>query len=89
MYSLLAVLVYLAAIGIPAYLLYRFGTWAWYWHLLAIAASLAIGMTPIPSNLQTRGFDLLFGFSFVAPLFWGAGGLIVYRPHRPHHEKHA
>jgi hypothetical protein len=34
-------------------------------------------------------FDLVFGFVFILLLVWGIGGLIVYHPHRPHHEKHA
>lgn len=29
------------------------------------------------------------GFVFVALLFWGAGGLIVYHLGQPKHQKHA
>ncbi len=89
MYTLLAVLVYGAAVAIPAYLLYRFHSQAWYWHLLAIVASLALGLMPMPAELQKRGFDLFFGFVFLGLLAWGAGGLILFHPHRPHREKHA
>ena len=88
MFTWLAVLTYAAAVGVPAYLLHRFGSQSWYWHVLAIAASLVIGLAPTPAQFQTAGFDLLLGFGFVAPLAWGAGGLIVYRPHT-RHEKHA
>lgn len=83
---LLAVLVYVAAIAIPVGLLYHFRSQAWYWHLLAIVASLALGLVPIPASLQTPGFDLLFGFVFISLISWGVGGLVVFRPH---HEKHA
>ncbi len=83
---MLAILVYLAALAIPSMLLYRFHSQAWYWHVLAIAAGIALGFVPIPPDLQRRGFDLLFGFTLVILLFWGIGGLLL--PHR-HREKHA
>jgi hypothetical protein len=34
-------------------------------------------------------WDLGFGFAFLLLLVWGVGGLIVLRPHRHRHEKHA
>ena len=83
---MLAVLVYLAAAAFPAYLLYRFQSRSWYWHVCAIAAGIALGMVPIPPEFQKRGFDLLFGAALVVLLFWGIGGLIM--PHR-HRERHA
>ena len=86
MYTLLAVLVYTAAIAIPVLLLDHFHAQAWYWHGLAVVASLVLGLTPIPPDLQTRGLDLVFGFVFIALISWGLGGLIVFRTH---HEKHA
>jgi hypothetical protein len=85
MYTLLAVLVYTAAVAIPAYLLYHFRSQAWYWHLLAVAASLTLGLTPIPPNLQAQGFDLVFGFVFIFLISWGIGGLLLLRPHRHRH----
>ena len=83
---MLAVLIYAAAVAIPVYLLHRFRSQAWYWHLLAIAAAVALGVFPMPPALQTSGFDLTIGFLFVALIFWGIGGLVVFLPH---HEKHA
>jgi len=85
MYTLLAVLVYTAAIAIPVFLLYHLHSQHWYWHLLAVVASLVLGLTPIPPDLQTRSFDLFFGFVFVALISWGLGGLIVVLPHRHRH----
>jgi hypothetical protein len=91
MFGMFAVLVYLLAMGIPVYLLYRFHSITWYWHMLAVVAALALGFTPTPFVIQKPEFDLLFGFVFIALMIWGAGGLILYRPehHGPHHEKHA
>ena len=89
MYTLLTVLVYTAAVAIPAYLLHRFRSQAWYWHVLAIVASVSLGLVPIPAELQKRSFDLVFGFAFIALLAWGGGGLIVFHPHGSHRHKHA
>jgi hypothetical protein len=82
---MLAVPVYLAALAIPIYLLYRYHAQTWFWHILAIAAGLSLGFVSIPPELQRRGFDLLFGFLMVVLLFWGVGGLIIYRTHHPKH----
>ena len=84
--SSIAVLVYLLAIGIPAYLLHHFQFQAWYWHALAIAAALGIGLIPTPPEWKTTGSDLVFGFVIVFLLVWGIGGFVLWRPHR---EKHA
>jgi len=88
MFTMLAVLVYLAAIAIPVYLLYRFRTQAWYWHLLAIAAAVSLGFVPMPPQWRGAGVDLLFGFALTFLILWGGGGLVVFRPHT-HREKHA
>ena len=91
MFGMLAVLVYLLAMGIPIHLLYRFHSQAWYWHTLSVLAAVGLGFTPIPIGLQKPEVDLLFGFGFITLMIWGAGGLILYRPHHhtPHREKHA
>ena len=89
MFNMLAVLIYLLAIGIPWFLLYHFRSQNWYWHLLAIAAALGLGFVPTPPAWKTETFDLVFGFTFILLLVWGIGGLVVFRPHRPHHERHA
>jgi hypothetical protein len=86
MFSLLAVVVYLAALGFPIYLLIQFHSQAWYWHALAVIAALALGLVPMPAWLQAQSFDLLLGFVFIVLMVWGAGGLIMFRMH---HEKHA
>ena len=83
---MLAILIYLVAVSIPAYCLYHFHAKAWYWHLLAVAIGLALGFVSIPPELQKRGFDLLVGSVIVMCLFWGIGGFFVQLGHR---EKHA
>jgi hypothetical protein len=83
--TLLVVLVYLLAIGIPVYLLYRFRSQAWYWHGLAIAVALALGFVPTPPSLKSAAFDLVFGSVFILLMIWGVGGLLVFRPHRERH----
>jgi len=84
--SLWTPVIYLIAIAIPVLLLYHFHSAAWYWHVLAIVAALALGFVPTPAELKTTTFDLLFGSVFIFLMVWGIGGLIVFHPH---HEKHA
>ena len=86
MFGMLAVLVYLLAMGIPIYLLYHFHSQAWYWHALAVIAALALGLVPMPDWLQAPSSDLLLGFAFIVLMVWGAGGLFMFHTH---HEKHA
>jgi len=80
MFGMLAVLVYLLAMGIPIFLLYRFHSQTWYWHSLSVLAAIALGFIPIPFELQQPEFDLLFGFTFIVLMIWGAGGLLLFRP---------
>jgi len=86
MFTMWAVLVYIAAMAIPIYLLHRYHSQAWHWHVLAVVASMVLGLAPVPEALQGGWCDLFYGFCFVSLLFWGAGGLIVYHPI---HKKHA
>jgi len=81
----LAILVYIVAIGIPVALLFRYKSQAWYWHVLAVAAGLALGFIPTPQQLKTGSFDLLFGGLFILLMIWGIGGLVIYRPHLHKH----
>ena len=89
MFTMLAILVYLLAIAAPMYLLYSSGSQAWYWHVLSIAAALALGLVPTPPGWKNSAVDLVFGFALTFLLLWGAGGLVVYRPHTHTREKHA
>ena len=89
MFTMLAILVYLVAMAIPIYLLHRCHSQPWYWHALALAAGIAMGLVPIPPEMQKPAYDLVFGFVFIVLLTWGAGGLIFHRTHHGHSEKHA
>ena len=84
---MLAILVYLAAIGIPVWLLYRYGSQSWYWHCAAIAVSIGLGLLPPSGRFQGPVFDLMFGATFIFLVIWGAGG-IVFLNSRAHHNGH-
>ncbi len=85
MFSVLAIVLDALAVLIPIYLLYRFRSQAWYWHLLAVIVALVIGLMPGTALLQTEGGSLLYGFWFVFLMVWGIGGLIPYRWRRAKH----
>jgi len=85
MFGMLAVLVYLVAMGLPLWLLLRYGSLPWYWHGLAIATALVLGFIPTPVEFKGVAMDLLFGFAFILLMVWGIGGLVVYRPHLHKH----
>ncbi len=89
MFGFLAVLVYLAAIGIPVFLLYRFHAQSWWWHVLALAGAVGLGFAPTPPSWKAESYDLAFGFAFILLLVWGVAGLVLLRPHRHGQEKHA
>ena len=86
MFSVFAILVYVAAMAIPAWLLYLFGSGHWYWHVLALLVGLLLGFIPLPPAFSNAGYDMALGFTFVFLMVWGIGGLLMIRPH---HEKHA
>lgn len=56
-------------------LLYFFRPKAWYWHLLSVAAALAIGLTPFPEGWHSPTADLVVGAVFIFLFFWGAGAI--------------
>jgi len=90
MSSMWAVLAFAAAVAVPAWLLHQFGTFRWYWHLLAIAVALALGLAPTPPALINPVSELITGVVFLFLVVWGIGGLLLFRPHQAkHHEKHA
>lgn len=86
MFTILVLLVYLLAFAIPLYLLYRFHSRAWYWHVLAILAALGLGFFQRPAEWNTPMFDLALGAAFLFLIMWGLGGLLAFHTH---HEKHA
>jgi hypothetical protein len=93
MSTFLVVLAYLAAIGIPAALLYYLHAQAWYWHVLALAAALGMGFMPLPAIWDSALMNLAFGFVFTVLTIWGIGGLVLFHWHHHHggqgHHRHA
>ena len=73
------------ALALPIYLLYRFRSQAWYWHVLAVIVALVIGLMPGTALLQTLGGSMLYGFVFVVLMLWGIGGLLPFRRLRAKH----
>ena len=86
MFTMLAVVAYLAALAISLLLLKRFGAVHWSWHVLSILAALGLGLTP--SSLQGPAVDLAFGFVFILLMVWGIGGIVAFHPHG-HTHRHA
>lgn len=88
MFTMLAVVAYLAALTVSILLLRHFGSAHWSWHVLAILAALGLGMMPAPDTLQGPAVDMAFGTIFILLMSWGIGGIVVFRPHH-HRQKHA
>ena len=63
---------------LPIFLLYRFRSQAWYWHVLAVIVALVIGLMPGTALLETLGGSMVYGFVFVVLMLWGIGGLIPF-----------
>ena len=85
-----AILAFAAAVIAAGWLLRHFGTFRWYWHLLAIALALAIGLAPTPPALINPVSEMITGMVFLFLVVWGIGGVLLFRPHpAKHHEKHA
>ena len=82
MFGVIAGVTYLAAVILPIWLLYRFHSRSWYWHLLAVAVALTIGLMPSTSLLLTTAGTFLYGFVFFFLMVWGIGGLAPLRWHR-------
>ncbi len=74
MFSILAGLIYLLAIVLPVWLLYRYSFRPWYWHALALVAALAVGLAPGTPLLQTVAGSFVYGFVFCLLAVWGIGG---------------
>ncbi len=80
MHPLVVTLVYGAALLIALALLYFFHA-GWYWHVLSVAAALALGLTPLPPEWTLP--DLLVGFVFALLFTWGFAAPF-FRTHYAH-----
>jgi len=83
------ILSYCMAVALAVYLLWRFGHVNWYWHALALATALGLGVMPpdptLTSLLPDQTYDLAVGSLFLTLLVWGAGEAFFKVLHLPHH----
>ena len=88
MSSNLVALCYGSALLLALALLWHFGAKSWYWHLLSIAGALAIGLVPMPKELNTPQGTLCVGWVFTLLFIWGiAAPAFAWLDHHPglHH----
>ena len=45
----------------------------WYWHASSVVLALAIGLVPLPAQLNTPQWSLIIGFAFLFLFLWGVG----------------
>jgi len=76
---ILAMLLGLAALLLPLYLIKRYGPAIWPLHVLAVAAAMVVGLAPATALLRSAAGSHIYGFTFVFLMTWGRGGLILYR----------
>ncbi|MGA3098209.1 MAG: hypothetical protein ABSF25_17280 [Bryobacteraceae bacterium] len=76
---ILAMLLGLAALLLPLYLIKRYGPAIWPLHVLAVAAAMVVGLAPATALLRSAAGSHIYGFTFVFLMTWGLGGLILYR----------
>jgi hypothetical protein len=69
---------YAISFAAAALVLWRFGAARWYWHFLAVAFALAIGLMPQIEGMQGTAYDITVGCLFIFFFVWGAG--IVFGP---------
>jgi hypothetical protein len=77
---------YGAAVAVALLLLWYFHSTRWYWHVLAVVAAIAIGVTPVPfdiSDAARRNFDVVVGSLFLLLFFWGAAAPLFRQRHAP------
>jgi hypothetical protein len=87
--STLVALCYGSALVVALALLWYFGVFHWYWHLVSFLAAFAIGLAPIPEALNTPVGTLGVGWVFTFLFIWGIAAplfaLSHQHPHLGHH----
>ena len=66
-----AMIAYCCAAILAVLLLFFSGPKRWYWHILSLAAALAVGLMPIPVKYSTPQTSVAIGVLFVFLLLWG------------------
>ena len=91
MSSSLVALCYGSALLLALALLWYFGARKWYWHLLSVAAALAIGLITLPPMFNTPQGTLWVGWVFVFLMVWGLGApafaWLEHHPNLHHHTR--
>jgi hypothetical protein len=62
---------YCGAALLAVLLLFFSGPKRWYWHILSLAAALAVGLMPIPAKWNTPQASVVIGVVFVFLFLWG------------------
>lgn len=88
MSAVIVLSVYAAALVVAVAILYFQPRISWVWHVLAVAAALALGMTPMPAGWAGPSADLMVGGVFTLLFVWGMGGIVMHVFHI-RREKHA
>jgi hypothetical protein len=66
-----AMIAYCFSAALAGLLLFFSGPKRWYWHLLSLAAALAVGLTPVPVKWNTPQASVVIGVIFVFLFLWG------------------
>ena len=84
MSSTLVALCYGSAMLLALALLWHFGAKSWYWHTLSIAVAFAVGIVPMPQQLNTPEGTLCVGWVFIFLAVWGiAAPAFAWLEHHP------
>ena len=75
MHTALTAIVFVFDVALPIFLLRRFRS-AWPWHVLAVAAAVAIGFAPGTALLNSVPGTFVYGSVVMILLILGFGGLI-------------
>jgi hypothetical protein len=65
-------LCYGAAAALALLLLYRFEPIRWFWHVLGVAAAIAVGLAHLPAPWNTPRGTLAVGSLFLLLFLWGS-----------------
>jgi hypothetical protein len=88
MSSSFVLLAYLGAFLFAVLCMYLIGQARWYWHVVAIAVALAMGLMPPVPGWQGPQFDMIAGSLFIVLFTWGVGEPIYDALKLPHLHKH-
>lgn len=77
-------LAYSAAFAVAIFLLWRFSHIKWYWHALAVAAAIGLGLMPPMQVSAPAVYDMVIGALFLLLIVWGIGEPVfkVFHLHR-------